>query len=316
MALLSRHDQAACARPPVASLAPNHAVGLPRLRPRPQRLFRPALVLLGAVAIVLGFGASPVSPHGSLTVSASASSQAGMAGEIWMIKSNDLQNIGGIGSYQVVACGTTAGPSGFMSNGICEPGQDPIYTSYATFKSDVLSGNVPRGSTVVFDNEWWTLTPTCERQRPEFYETAAALLAIQYGITLIDTPASNVVGGTTEELKAAAKYAGMVEIQAQVYDNHPGTYVHFVKLNVKAVRKVNPNVPIVAGLATDARGIPTTAADMYREWSGVRNLVQGFWLNANAWAAPRGRGCAPQGCPAVAKQFLEMIGGITAPPST
>ena len=107
---------------------------------------------------------------------------------------------------------------------------------------------------------------------------------------------------------AAARFASVVEIQAQTQDLNPGAYQASVLKIVAAIRKVNTTVPIIAGLATDALGKPTTVRNMIAEYTEVQPYVQGFWLNANTWPAPKGRGCAPQGCPQIARQFLHGIG--------
>jgi hypothetical protein len=42
-----------------------------------------------------------------------------------------------------------------------------------------------------------------------------------------------------------------------------------------------------------------------REYWATYSLVDGFWLNSNAWG--NGTGCAPAGCPKVSDKFLADI---------
>jgi hypothetical protein len=231
-----------------------------------------------------------------------------MAGQLWMIKSNDLASIGGVGSYEWIGCGLTTAPLTPNNYTPCQPGQVPIYTDYSKFQKDVSSGLLSQGTTVIFDNEVWKYTPAWEQAHQIHYEQLAAQLAAENGITFINAPYGESTKTTIAEDVGAAKYASVVEIQAQTLDRNPKNYAAFVKKDVAAIRAATPDVTILAGLATDAGGIPTSANAMYQEYKSVKNIVQGFWLNADTWGPPHARGCASQGCPATARSFLKMIG--------
>jgi hypothetical protein len=231
-----------------------------------------------------------------------------MAGQLWMIKSNDFATVGGIGSYAWVGCGLTTAPLTPDDFAACQPGQVPIYTNYSTFKDDVASHHVTQGDTVIFDNEVWKYTPAWEQEHQILYEQLAAQLAVANGITFINAPFGKSAAITIADDVGAAKFASVVEIQAQTLDRDPKEYRAFVRKDVAAIRAANPNVTILAGLATDAGGKPTSTSDMYQEYKSVTNYVQGFWLNANTWSPSHAQGCASQGCPAIARAFLQMIG--------
>jgi hypothetical protein len=238
---------------------------------------------------------------GGTLVAVSPAGAAPMAGQQWLVKANDLAVLGGQGTYQWVGCGTTTGLA-------CQPGQVPIFTDYDVFVQAVDSGQVVAGDTVIFDNEDWSYTPSWEQRNQEKYEVAAAVLAREHGIVFINTPAAKTFHAILKEDVAAARYASVVEIQSQAMDNSPQSFIGHVKKAVAAILAVSATVTILAGLATDALGRPTTVARMLDEYQGTRASVQGYWLNANPWPAPRGRGCAPQGCPAIGRQFLTDIG--------
>jgi len=231
-----------------------------------------------------------------------------MAGQLWMIKSNDLASIGGVGSYEWIGCGLTTAPLTPNNYSPCQPGQVPIYTDFSKFEDAVSSHELTQGDTVIFDNEVWKYTPTWEQQQQIRYEQMAAQLALENGITVINTPYGKSTKTIIAEDVGAAKYASVVEIQAQTLDRSPKDYGAFVRKDVAAIRAENPDVTILAGLATDAGGIPTSTNDMYQEYKSVKNEVQGFWLNADTWGPPHSHGCASQGCPVIARNFLKMIG--------
>jgi hypothetical protein len=265
--------------------------------------FRLAVVLALVMSASVGVALLEAVP-----AQATSSPPTLMAGQEWMIKANDLAVIGGLGSYEWIGCGATTAPLTSSGYAPCQPGEDPIYTAYDTFRAAVEGGQVTSGETVIFDNEDWQYTPQWERRNQEKYEVLAALLAHQHGITFINSPSAKTYAQILQEDVAAARYASVVEIQAQANDKNPSSFEAHVLKTVAAIRKVNPTVPILAGLATDALGRPTTVRDMIAEYTGVKSYVQGFWLNANTWASPRGRGCAPEGCPQIARQFLHDIG--------
>jgi hypothetical protein len=230
-----------------------------------------------------------------------------MAGQLWMIKSNDLAVLGGVGSYEWIGCGLTTAPLTASNYVPCKPGQVPIFTDYSEFQSAVSSGQLTKGDTVIFDNETWVYTPSREQRQQILYEQLAAQLAVKNGITFINTPYGASLETIIADDVGAAKYASVVEIQAQILDRNPRKYAAFVRKAVRAIRATNPSVPILAGLATDAGGRPISTKDMYNEYEKVKSYVQGFWLNANTWGI-HSRGCAPQGCPDTALSFLKMIG--------
>jgi len=272
-----------------------HNVGMMRLRL--------VVVLPLVVGATVGVGSLVAVP-----AQATSSPPTLMAGQEWMIKDNDLAGLGGLGSYEWIGCGATTAPLTSSGYAPCQPGEDPIYTDYDTFKQAVESGQVTSGETMIFDNEDWQYTPQWEQRNQEKYEVLAALLAFQHGVTFIDTPSAKTYAQILKEDVAAARHASVVEIQSQALDRNPSQFIANVLNAVAAIRRVNATIPILAGLATDALGKPTTVQDMIEEYTGVKSSVQGFWLNANTWPPPRGRGCAPEGCPQTARQFLADIG--------
>lgn len=264
------------------------------------------IVIIG----VLGTGYEVVTHAAPNTANADT-----MDGQVWLIKSNDLAVLNNMGTYKWVACGLGTGPPYASTTGPCKPGQDPTYADYWTFKDKVLNGTQAKGSTVIFDDEIWTWTPKLEQEHQLYYEKLAGQLAAKYDISMVMTPFAKSEAGKISDDVTAAQYAPVVDIQSQEYDNHPSEYKAFVLKDVAAMHKVNKNVTILAGLATDEGGTPSTANNILQSYDSVKSYVQGFWLNANQWAPPTGTGCAPVGCPAVGIQFLEDI-GISAPVST
>jgi hypothetical protein len=228
--------------------------------------------------------------------------------KLWLIKDNDLGVIGT--QYQPlfawVVCGvaTANGPGG-VPGGACSPGQVPTYGSYFLLKQAIADGQVVTGQTILFDQEPWVPTPPREQAKPGQYARMIGKLCQAHGIRLVFTATDHVLSAAIPVDKIAAHYAYAVSIQTQRNDYDPAKFIRFARRAVKAVRAANPKVRVMIGLAPDASGHPVTAADIVREYWATYSLVDGFWLNSNAWG--NGTGCAPVGCPEVSDKFLAEI---------
>jgi len=213
------------------------------------------------------------------------------------IKVNDLGYIGAKPSqFEMVGCGNS-------TNTKCTPGQIPIYTSYWALKRNAAN---LKGKTILFDQEHWSYTPAREYDNPVYYAEQIAKLCKADNIKLIFTGSRR---GTENEIAiydAAAQYgAREIAIQSQRNDGTLKKFRQYLSTVMGSIREVNSSVPIIAGIATDAGGSPISASQMVKDYNYAYTRVAGFWLNSPEW--PEGQGCAPEGCPATARQFLKDI---------
>ena len=237
-----------------------------------------------------------------------------MAGQVWMIKSNDLFVMGEMGSYEWVGCGLTTAPLTKSNYIPCQSGQDPIYTSYETLKSDIAANKLASGTTIIFDNEsGWNLTPKADKKNPVQTVQNAVALAHANGLSIIAAPFANPGEMIREDVAAAKAGADAVDIQAQAgYMKAPASYRAVVRGALTGMRAVNPSIVVLAGLSTDNAGVPVGVGTMVQDYKLAKGLgVSGFWLNANQWRT-HGHGCAPQGCGVTAVTFLQDIGALPA----
>jgi hypothetical protein len=249
----------------------------------------------------------------SIAVLGNARSEASVSpgpSKLMLIKQNDLAAIGKkyAPDFKWIACGLGTAPPYASRTGPCRKGQLPIYASYWALKSAIAAGKLPAGTTILFDQENWKWTPPRERAHPDFYIKAAAQLAHANGIAIIETVYEPTMASEIAVEVAAAAYADVVAIQSQRTDEHPDQFTNYVAQSVAAIRFVSQTVPIMAGLATDAGGRPVTVSKMVREYDQTYAMVNYFWLNADQWAPPTGRGCAPRGCGPIGARFLAAIG--------
>jgi hypothetical protein len=230
----------------------------------------------------------------------------------WLVKSNDLILL----QHQAKKDGvklpafTWVGCGGKSDSVSCVPRQQPIFTSYGALRSKALTGW--RG-TAIFDIETWSYTPRPQRKHPDKWICRAARLTrVDSHLKVIITPyakppAKRLIG---EDVAAAKCGAYAVDVQSQFINGSPAGFGRFISKAVRAVRRVNHKIIVLAGLATNNPTVQTAAhlAADYRR--ALTAGVNGFWLNAAKWG-PRNRCRAAQGgpgCPQVGVMFLEDIG--------
>lgn len=192
------------------------------------------------------------------------------------------------------------------------------WASEAAFASDVANGRVPDGvRAVMYDPETWSATPVAEQQDPEAAMRAFAALARRHGYVVVITPHPGLVAApgagcsarpteTQQEAflrcdleGSAARYADVVEVQAQSLEADVGAYRAFVSKAARQARASNPGVLVISGLSTNFAMEPSTLFDA---WQSVSDVVDGHYLNV-----PHGRR------PRVAVGFLQSVIASTSP---
>jgi hypothetical protein len=230
-----------------------------------------------------------------------------------LIKDNDLAAIGNqfAPSFPWIGCGLGTAPPYASKTGKCKTGQVPIYASYWALKSAIATGRLKPGQVVLFDQEGWVWTPKAEQKHPDRYARLVGQLASAAGLYVVFTATEHGEAAELAVDQAAAPYVAAVTVQSQRYDANPAQFRRYINRAVRELHAASPTVPIIAGLATDAGGVPVSATDMLREYRATYPLVTGFWVNADQWRG--GKGCSTTGCGAVGATFLRLIHAKTAP---
>lgn len=253
--------------------------------------------MLAAAAIVAGTalaGAPAVSQAGVLRAAAGPMRQAMPAwivsdGALQMLSQagltrNQLQEL--FGSKGTFLTGTT----GQLVNGAI---RTATFTSYAKLRAALDGPGLPPGTrAVLYDNEGWSLTPAAERLHPAEYEELAARLVHAHHLLFVSTPATTLTDvldpGDTDHYAAylrlglaasGARYADVIDIQAQGSEADLSTYVAFVQAAAAQARRANPAVMVLAGISTNPSGQRITGAQLAAAFRAVRPYVDGFWLN-------------------------------------
>lgn len=177
------------------------------------------------------------------------------------------------------------------------------FTSYTTLRAALDGRRLPPGTrAVLYDNEDWSLTPRVEQLNPAKYEGLAAALAHAHHLLFISTPATTLTDvlapGDTDHYAAylrlglaasAARYANVIDIQAQGSETDLGKYAAFVRAAAAQARHANPHVVVLAGISTNPSGQKVSSAQFTAAFMAVRPFVAGFWLNvpSGGTACPR-----------------------------
>lgn len=260
-----------------------------------------------------------VQPASGAVQPASAAVKPSAPQPLWLVKSNDLAAL----RHQARADGVTLPAFTWVGCGHpsdtdrCQPGQEPIFTSYWQLRAKAEAGWL---GTAVFDIEPWRYTPQAERQDPKKWICRAARLQqIDPYMQVIITPfarpqLTRMIG---EDVAAARCGAYAVDVQTQFANGSPRQFTVFLRAAVRAIRSVNSRIVILSGLATNNPNVQTAAHLVTDYRRALAAGVQGFWLNANNWQDQNR--CTPAdggpGCPKVGLQFLDQIGLITHGPT-
>jgi hypothetical protein len=147
---------------------------------------------------------------------------------------------------------------------------------------------------VMYDYESWRFTPTEEQQNPVGYVKQAADLVHARGLLFFTAPAVDLVPVLAPDsdrkrqdetylrlgLAAdAARYADVVDIQAQRFEPDTQRYAKFVRAAAAQARQANPKVLVLAGVSTQPGGQHVTADDILRAIEATRDVVDGYWFN-------------------------------------
>ncbi len=226
--------------------------------------------------------------------------------EAWIINQKAVSLLGqaGLGQRQIEELFGTrdtflVNASGSLGGAI----RTATFTSYATLRTALADGTLPRGTrAVLYDNEDWTLTPVNEQRNPAKYEALAAALVHAHHLLFVSTPATTLTDllapGVTDHYAAylrlglaasAARYADAIDIQAQGAEADLAKYAAFVRAAAEQARAANRHVLVFAGISTNPDGQHVTGAQFAAAVNAVRRYVSGFWLNvpAGGTACPR-----------------------------
>jgi hypothetical protein len=149
---------------------------------------------------------------------------------------------------------------------------------------------------IMYDYEKWRFTPEEEQRNPAGYVERAADLVHAHGLLFLTAPAVNLVTiqapeGRNQLLDTylrlgiaadAARYADVIDIQAQRAEANTEVYANFVRQAAGQARQANPKVLVFAGVSTNPIGQHVTADDILRAISATRDIVDGYWLNIPA----------------------------------
>ena len=213
----------------------------------------------------------------------------------------------------VIAGPDASMPAGWTNRVLSLPSLDAIRQALA-------QGVPPDVRSILYDVEAWALTPIAEQADPIGSIATAARLVHSAGLRFIAAPGVDLMGRlhpgqgpfyrsyvATRFGGAASDSADIFVVQAQTYQNDPGTYGTFVRQVAAQARAAHPGVVVLAGLSTGPHGQPTTAGAMLAAVAATGGTVDGYWLNIPG-PGPQCPTCGPPN-PGIALEFLRRLGG-------
>jgi hypothetical protein len=213
-------------------------------------------------------------------------------GQVWMATPNTVQLLGDDPITRVFL----DRPSSYVLSGGWAAATPALgWASSSRFEVAVAQGRVPQEvRTVMYDPESWSSTPIWERRHPtvamRLFSQAAH--AAGYRVVLTPHPGLVEVGGADctrrhgESMAAAylrcgivgtaARWADVVEIQAQYLESDPAAYRGLVGAAAEQARAANPRVVVLSGLSTRFASDPQVLLDA---WDSVSDIVDGHYLS-------------------------------------
>lgn len=152
----------------------------------------------------------------------------------------------------------------------------------------------PGAKGVMYDYEKWRFTPENEQRNPAGSVKEAADLVHARGLLFLAAPAVDLVPVLAPESDrtrqddtylslglagAAARYADVVDIQAQRFQDDPQRYGSFVRAAAAQARAANPKVIVLAGVSAQPGGRDTSADAILHAIQVTRDVVDGYWFN-------------------------------------
>jgi len=273
-----------------------------------------AAVRLSAAAAVLAVGFWPAALPSS-------------AKPEWIVNQSAVSLLGGAGLSQGQLQILFGNDRTYLIRGLTQTAAAPVsgalrtvsFTSYQAMERQFAGPGLPAGTrAVLYDNEDWSFTPVDEQRDPAKYEELAASLVHAHHLLFITAPAVDLTDvlapGQSDHYAtylrlglaaSAARYADVIDIQAQGSEISLNTFTSFVKAAAAQARSANRHVTVLAGLSTNPSGQHVTSGQLIAAYNAARTDVDGYWLNIPSGGPYCPKCGTPQ--PQVAVPLLRML---------
>jgi hypothetical protein len=230
-----------------------------------------------------------------------ASAIASPAKPEWIITQTAVGLLGGAGLTHAQSQALFGNDRTYLVQGLTGTAAPPVsgglrtvsFTSYQAMEKQFAGPGLPAGTkAVIYDNEDWSFTPAAEQRNPARYEELAASLVHAHHLLFISTPAVDLTDvlapGDSDHYEAylrlglaasAARYADVIDIQAQGSETSLNTFTLFVKAAAAQAREADQHVLVLAGISTNPSGQRVTSAQLIGAYDAARTDVNGYWLN-------------------------------------
>ncbi|MDA8026793.1 MAG: hypothetical protein M0T78_09690 [Actinomycetota bacterium] len=167
------------------------------------------------------------------------------------------------------------------------------FTSVKSLVQAIQSGALPTwAKAVIYDPEYWALTPTTEQSDPVTASSMASVAARQAGLIYVVTPALDLTkalapntapnGQSLIEMGLygkLAKAADVIVIQSQSLEGNLPAYSSLLSQSSSQARSANPNIDVLGGLSTNLRSASLGLINLTSAYSSGLTQVNGYWFN-------------------------------------
>jgi hypothetical protein len=244
----------------------------------------------------------------------------------WIIDAHAITLLKGVGASQKLIDEAFNNNRTYVSGSTSAIAADDVpdavrtvtYESYQAIKAAFADKKLPGDyKALLYDNEHWKFTPLVEQENPAHYEELVAQLARKHGMIFIATPAVDLVFATGKLVNnsaydtylsrdiagEAAKYANVLDIQAQGSEANLHLFTSFAGAAIKQARKANPRVILLVGIGTNA----VSRQQLYSAYLSMVGKADGYWLNIPGKSSYCPNCGAPR--PAIGYYLLQKIYG-------
>lgn len=239
---------------------------------------------------------APSSSLATSTTSSSQSSSQTSEKPKWLLAANVLKLLqGAAGAFNKVTSQGVIEVTPIGGTPLLGPGIVPAvkFTSAQTLVQTLQSSSLPSwAKAVVYDPEYWPLTPTSEQIDPISASEQASSAAKEAGLIYVVTPAldlskalapgSAVDGESLISMNLFGKLAAgadVLVIQSQSLENDPSKFYRLLSEGSSQARGVNPNVDVLGGLSTNFRGASANLSTLTTSFTSGLSFVNGYWFN-------------------------------------
>jgi hypothetical protein len=160
-----------------------------------------------------------------------------------------------------------------------------VFHSYAALVQAVKDHTLPADTrAILYDNERFANTPKREQAEPSKFAALVAALAKAHGwVSICDFIPADRLPPTARAAANEVPGCDVIGLNTvQQSERVPAVYAAKVSSELRVIRTLRPQVPVLAGLSSNPAGSAVTSAELAADMRATWKEVSGYWLNVPA----------------------------------